>query len=263
MSRHDDLELELQAMGASEVPGPDAAFLDALEQRLLTADAVRTVVPPSPARPSSVVVPFARPRRKLAGAGVVAAAVAFAGVAAAAGAVVITRPFDDDPPTSPVVTSTAPPASSTTVETTTTVEPATSVGPVTAPPTLPPTTVPVTVPPTVPPTVPRATAPPTTLPATPTTEVKVAPTMTIECFRSGDRVQCRWSAGPDGTASYVVLRSTPDNPNGTAVTVGPGDLTWIDPTIPTLGSSVGYLVHALDVNGKSLAHTPLFKFTCC
>lgn len=259
MSRHDDLELELQAMGAAEVPGPDAAFLDALEQRLLTADTARpTVLPPA------VVVPFARPRRTLAGAGVVAAAVAFAGVAVAAGAVVITRPFDDDPPATTVVTTTVPPATSTSVVTTTSTEPATSVEPVTAPPTLPPTTVPVTVPPTVAPTVPRTTAPPTTVAATTTTEVKVAPTMSLECLRPGDRVQCHWSAGPDGTASYVILRSTPDNPNGTAFTVGPGDLLWTDPTIPTVvGGKVGYLVHALDVNGKSLARTPLFTYTCC
>lgn len=253
MSRHDDLELELQTMGTAEVPAPDAAFLDALEQRILAADTTPTTV-----LPAAVVVPFARPRRKLAGAGVVAAAVAFAGVAAAAGAVVITRPFDDDPPATTVVTSTVP-STTTTVAPTTTVVATTE--PATAPPTEPPTTVPATVPPTVAPTVPRTTTPPTA-PATTTTEVKVPPSMTMECFVDAGKIRCRWSAGPDGTASYVILRSTLDPPSNTAIPVGPGDLTWVDPESP-VGVTVGYLVHALDAAGKSLAHTPLVKATCC
>jgi hypothetical protein len=93
----------------------------------------------------------------------------------------------------------------------------------------------------------------------PTTEVKVAATMTLSCAAiAGPAVQCTWSEGPAGTGHYDVLRS-----DGRAFVNIEHTLTWVD-TAPPAGT-VSYLVHAMSYNPNpvSLAHSGSSSVNCC
>jgi hypothetical protein len=232
-----DIEHALRASASAPTPVPDRGFVDGLERRLASGPMAGNVLP------------FARRARKFSAGVVVAGSLAFAGVAAAAG-IAVTHPFEHDAAPLPSTTSTT-----IAVETT---EPTTTL-PVTEPATVP-VTVPVTVPRTEPPTVPP-TEPPTTVhhePA-PTTEVKIAATMTLSCtVIAGPAVQCTWSEGPTGTGHYNVLRS-----DGRAFLNIEHTLTWVD-TAPPAGP-VSYLVHAMSYNPNSvsLAHSGSSAVTCC
>jgi hypothetical protein len=106
-----------------------------------------------------------------------------------------------------------------------------------------------------------AAEPPTTVhhePA-PTTEVKVAATMTLSCVAlAGPAVQCTWTEGPAGTGHYDVLRS-----DGRAFANIEHTLTWTDTAPPT--GAVSYLVHAMSYNPNpvSLAHSGSASVNCC
>ena len=103
MNNRDELEAALQANAAMEVPAPDPAFLDALEQRLRSAGSAR-------------VVPLTRRARRL-GATTLVVTLVLTGAAAAAG-LVLTDPFGDDDDTPGAAATTS--AAATTLEAVTT-----------------------------------------------------------------------------------------------------------------------------------------------
>lgn len=175
MTERSDIENALRASAAAPTPVPDADFVDALERRLTLSAG------------GGNVVPFAKRARRASAGVVIGATVAFAGVAAAAG-IAVTHPFRDDKPG---------PASTV----------ATTVEPTTGPTTLPlvpttltlPVSVPVTLPGSIPVTLPPVTLPvtlPVSGPATPTTEIHVAATMSLTCAPTGTSIRCTWTAGP-------------------------------------------------------------------
>jgi len=233
-----DIEHALRASASAPTPVPDRGFVDGLERKLASGPLAGNVLP------------FARRARKFSAGVVVAGSLAFAGVAAAAG-IAVTHPFEHDAAPAPSSTSTTVVVEST--------EPTTTV-PVTEPATLP-----ATVPHAEPVTLPPATLPPAEPPTTvhhepaPTTEVKVAATMTMSCVViAGPAVQCTWSEGPTGTGHYNVLRS-----DGHAFVNIEHTLTWVD-TAPPVGP-VSYLVHAMSFNPNSvsLAHSGSSAVNCC
>jgi len=242
MNSREELEAALRESGAAPAPAPDPAFVASLERRLVAG--------------RTNVVPLARRARRMSATAIVVTSVVFAGAAAAAAGIVATHPFRDTPPaTTDQPTTSADGATTTEVATTTSV-------PVVLPPTVAPTVTPTvapTLPPTLPPTV-APTAPPTTAP--PTTEVHTAPVMTITCSSDGTAVQCSWTAGPAGTAKYLVLRSQPSAGQGRAYTVDAGTTTWTDP-LGTPGTTATYLVHAFDANGVDLGHSNAVSVGCC
>jgi hypothetical protein len=236
-----DVEHALRASASAPTPIPDRAFVDGLERRLASGPMAGNVLP------------FARRARRLSAGVVIAGSLAFAGVAAAAG-IAVTHPFEHDAAPAPATTSTTIAIVHT--------EPSTTVAPTEQP------TVPATVPATVPvPTVhlEPVTVPPVEPPTTvhheppPTTEVKVAATMTLSCVAiAGPAVQCTWGEGPAGTGHYDLLRS-----DGRAFVNIEHTLTWTD-TAPPAGP-VSYLVHAMSFNPNSvsLAHSGSVSVNCC
>jgi hypothetical protein len=86
--------------------------------------------------------------------------------------------------------------------------------------------------------------------------VQTPATITLECRVDGAAIRCNWSAGPDGTHHYRVLR-------GEAGSTGPGRVwdsipagttVWFDPSaLP--GGTFLYVVQALDAGGAVLAHS--------
>ena len=252
---NDDALLDLlRRSAATPDEVPDAAFVDALEQRLLAGPAHATVVP------------LTQRRRRLGRSGAIAviAMVSVAGAAAAAG--VVPNPFDggDAAPaaTGPETTpATIGPAVST-------AEPDTSApdgGSI--PPPAPPTSAPAsTAASTAPATSVVATstsAAPTTVGSTtpsPTTEPQVPLTMTLTCTPDGSTVNCAWSTPTAPLDHYVVLRS--GDGAGRAFTVPAGTTRWTDPmAVP--GQHYTYLVHAMDAQDHSLGHSGLVTVDCC
>jgi hypothetical protein len=233
-----DVEHALRASASAPTPIPDRAFVDGLERRLASGPMAGNVLP------------FARRARRLSAGVVVAGSLAFAGVAAAAAGIAVTHPFEHDAAPAPATTSTTIAIAHT--------DPSTSVTPTepaTLPATVPIPTVhiePVTVPPVEPPTTLHHEPPPTT-------EVKIAATMTLSCVViAGPAVQCTWSEGPAGTGHYNVLRS-----DWRAFVNIEHTLTLID-TAPPAGP-VSYLVHAMSFNPNSvsLAHSASSSVNCC
>lgn len=248
MVGRDELEAALRTQAAADVPGPDASFAEALEQRL-SAGAPGTVVP------------LARRARRVGASAVIAATVVFAGAAAAAG-VAVTRPFDDDP--APATSSSSP--TTTSVTTTTDVVSTDTTSPsITTPVTSPATSAPITTAPAVtePPTTVRVTLPPaTTAVVTTTTEVRTPATISLTCVPDAGTVRCTWTGAPTGTVQFAVLRSQPGTGPGRVYTVDAATTTWLDP-IAANGTSIGYVVHALDASGNSIGHSTLVTVTCC
>ena len=278
------LEDALRASAAVPAPTVESAFADALEQRLLTMD-------------TNNVVPFARRARRVSAATTIAITLTFVGAAAAAGIVATTRDEVRQPPrpatTIPTETSTAPIpsiSSSTTVPATTvpaatvpaTTVPATTVSVTSAPATTPvtstvaststapttaasatvaPTNVSVSAAP-LPTTAATAVAPSPTI-ATTTTEVRVPATLNITCTTDGTAVTCEWSAGPNGTVRYAVLRSQPGSGlPGRAFFVDAPTTRWVDP-MAVAGTAYTYLIHAMDGTQTSLGHSDAVAVTCC
>ncbi len=244
MAGREELEAALRGQAAVDVPGPDAAFADALEQRLL-------------AGPTPNVVPLARRARAISATAIVTATVVFAGAAAAAG-VVVARPFDDDRAPTPTTISTT----TTSAEPTTTAATVETTVPVTEPPTAPPATAPSSTPQTTaaPATVPPATAPPTTAP--PTTEVRLPATISLTCVPDAGTVRCTWAGTAAVTVWFAVIRAQPGTGRGGVLWVPAGTTTWLDP-IATSGTTIGYVVHAMDGAGNSLGHSTLVTVACC
>lgn len=150
-----------------------------------------------------------------------------------------TEPAPTTPTTSPPATTTPPPPTSTTAP-----APATTAVA---------TTVPATTPSTA---VPASTEAPTT------TEVRTPASMTLSCRPEPAGVGCTWSAGPDGTVGYVVLRGDPAGGPGRVLTPPAGATSFLD-TSAVAGSTYLYLVHASDASGTFVAHTNLVTVTCC
>ncbi len=178
-------------------------------------------------------------------------------------------PASAPPPVAPTTAAPANQATSTVAPATPTVAPAppTTAGPAPAT-TVPPPPEPTVEPaPTTPPTAPPTTAAPTTAPppavAPTTTEVTTPATMSLSCATSVDAVRCSWSAGPDGTTRYLVLRSIPGSGTpGRAFAPAPGSLTYVDTTaVP--GTTYTYLVHAFADGPQSIAHSPGVTVACC
>jgi hypothetical protein len=232
-----DVEHALRASASAPTPVPDRGFVDGLERRLASGPMAGNVLP------------FARRARRLSAGVVIAGSLAFAGVAAAAG-IAVTHPFEHDAAPAPTTTSTTIAIAPT--------EPPTSV--VTTEPATIPVVVAVSTPHSEPVTLPPV-DPPTTVhhePA-PTTEVKVAATMSLTCaVIAGPAVQCTWTEGPTGTGHYNVLRS-----DGHAFINIEHTLTWTDTAPPT--GPVSYLVHAMSFNPNSvsLGHTGSASVNCC
>jgi hypothetical protein len=281
----------LEAHGSIEPPAPNPAFVDALERRLVALDLNEPTVP-------SNVHPF---RRRLSRGAAIGVAAALVGSAAAA-AVAIVAVRHDDPPTIVTPVAPTDPAMSTTPTVTTASSPTTALPPTTVPPTtVPATTQPATTVPTVtaatvviePITVPTTevattvpettttmptttqpaiTEPPTTVavtvvvpvtePPTTSTEVHTPATLGLDCVLDTISVTCTWTAGPDGTARYVLLRSTPSETKGRVLSPEPGALSFTDSTV-VAGNTYTYLVHALDANDASLAHSAPITLACC
>jgi hypothetical protein len=228
MTGRDDLEAALRANGSVPVPEPDAAFVAALERRLVAAE-------------RSNVVPMVRRARRMGVTAVITATVVFAGAAAAAG-VAITHPFRHDAPvevsttsststtgiTAPVVVDTARPATPTSTTTTTSTTSTTT----------------------------------TSTTSTNTTEVKVPATIALSCSADGSAVHCSWTGAPAGMARYAVLRSQPGTGAGRVYFVPAGTMTWTDP-IASKGTTATYLVHALDAHDASSGHSNAVSVPCC
>jgi hypothetical protein len=243
MTGRDDLEAALRASGSVPVPEPDAAFVAALERRLVAAE-------------RSNVVPMVRRARRMGVTAVVTATVVFAGAAAAAG-VAITHPFRHDAPvevsttsststtgiTAPVVVDTAQPATTmSTTSTTSTTASTTST--------------------TTRSTTTSTTSTTTSTTSTTTTEVKVPATITLSCSADGSAVHCSWTGAPAGMARYAVLRSQPGTGAGRVYFVPKGTTTWTDP-IASKGTTATYLVHALDAHDASSGHSNAVSVPCC
>ncbi|MFM2070731.1 MAG: hypothetical protein RLZZ623_994 [Actinomycetota bacterium] len=262
MSNRDELEALLDQAASAPVPAPDPAFVEALEQRILTA---RVIVPPTPIR---------RHVTRATAVGITIAGLTFVGAAAAAGIVITANPerpkVAETVPTSTLAPTIAP-STTTGIESTSsapaivtsTVSPAPTTAPVS---TVPPPVTSVAVSTSL---VGDAAPPPVTtivptVPATPTstTEVHVAATLTLSCGLNGTAVTCTWDAGPDGTVDYMVLRSIPGSTGpGRAYFPGPQQ-TYTDATVAA-GTTYVYLVHARDAAGKSLGHSDAATVGCC
>jgi hypothetical protein len=102
--------------------------------------------------------------------------------------------------------------------------------------------------------------PPTTPPTSPPGDTFVPELGTLQCHGEGPegqrRVDCTWSAGPDGTKKYVVIRVTGDSTQGQVVyqsenlgVLGVSDVAVIH------GTSYKYMVLWLGADGKALAHS--------
>lgn len=226
MNNRDELEAALQANAAMEVPAPDPAFLDALEQRLRSAGSAR-------------VVPLTRRARRL-GATTLVVTLVLTGAAAAAG-LVLTDPFgdDDDTPGAAATTSAAATtAVASTAPTSTVEEPATTLEAVT-------------------------TTTQHVAPAPTTTEVHVPATFTVECHATGSSTQCSWGPLPAGTTKLLVLRGqyAPSGPGRVFVAdIGAG--VWTDP-MPTPGVTYSFVLRAYDASDTDLGHSPLVMVDCC
>jgi hypothetical protein len=252
MTRKDELEAALRRSAQAAAPTPDPSFVDGLEQRLLAAD-------------ESKVVPFVRRARRLSVATAAVVTFTVAGVAAAAG-IVVTHPFRDENPR---------PGSSTVHATSTlptTTLPAAEVSePTTSTPTFSVTTLPAIIEPTTvatepPTTVPNTVPPPTTSPPEPvatTTEVHTPATLSLTCAPNGATVDCNWSAAPDGTARFAVLRTQAgSSAPGRVFFVDVGLTSWTDPMAGS-GVTYTYLVHAFDGADHSLGHSDPVTVGCC
>jgi hypothetical protein len=254
MTRKDELEAALRSSAKASAPTPDRTFVDGLEQRLLTAD-------------EGKVVPFVRRARRLSIATAAAITFTVAGVAAAAG-IVVTHPFRDENPrpapstvaaTSSILPATTTPSANTSEPTSSTPAFAVTTVPSIVEPTTaatdPPTTVPVAPPP--------VTSPPDTAPVTTTTEVHTPATLTLSCVANGATVDCNWSAAPEGTARFAVLRSQVGAASpGRVFFVDVGLTTWSDP-MAEVGVTYTYLVHAFDGADQSLGHSNAVTVGCC
>lgn len=250
---NDDALLDLlRRSAATPEEVPDAAFVDALEQRLLAGPAHATVVP------------LTQRRRRLGRSGAIAviAMVSVAGAAAAAG--VVPNPFADETAAPPVTTvagttSVPPSAASSTIDTPTpsAVPPPATTVPAAS------TTVPVTtsVPTTAATTTQPATTQPGTTPPTASTEPPVPVTMTLTCTPDGSVVACAWSTPPTAPDHYVVLRSGGGGA-GRSYTVPVGTTNWTDTTaVP--GVRYTYLVHAMDAQDHSQGRSTVVSVDCC
>ena len=250
-SRDEVVEM-IERQATTATPPVDPAFVERLERRLRSLDL--TPVKAGPRRIGRFTVTA------------VIAGTLIAGAAAAAGVVTIrhatespaattattapSMPVDTVlaltipvvvPVTSPAVATIAVPASATTV----------AVPAATAP--EPPTTPePTTVPP----------APVATNPATTSTEVRVASTLTLACAATTTTINCSWDAGPEGTSHYALLRTDPTSSNGRVFTPEPGATTYVD-TLVVAGTTYTYLVHALDSTEHSVAHSDHVTVPCC
>lgn len=139
--------------------------------------------------------------------------------------------------------------------------PAPTTQPPVQPPVQPPTEAPVTVAESIAPRAPETTAP---MEATPTssTEVHTPATLGLDCTVDSSSVRCDWTPGPAGTDHYVVLRSSPAEARGRVLNPDPGTTTLIDVGVVP-ANTYTYLVHALDANGVSLAHSTPVGVACC
>ncbi len=253
------LKSSLTQAGAVPTPTVDDAFVDRLEQRLLSDDSTAPLVV------DNVIALHGRVRRAVV-IGVVAATLT--GAAAAAALIVGTgddshRIITATEPTLPgtattINTETTSTTSSLPTTTTSSVAPETTTTMATSPPTTqgnaaaPSTT-------DLSPSVPGTTSLPDTTtmpdnPASTTTEVHVPATLGISCVPDGSNVKCTWTPGPAGTDHYLVLRSRPGGVDGRALTPIAGQLTYADTQIVS-GDSFSYLIHAFDAAGHSLAHS--------
>jgi len=117
---------------------------------------------------------------------------------------------------------------------------------------------PVTTPPA---TEPQHEEPPATTPPTsPPGDSFVPELATLQCHGEGPegarRVDCTWSAGPDGTKKYVVIRVTGDSTNGQIVYQSDNlsVLAFSDFAV-VHGTGYKYMVLWLGADDKSLAHS--------
>ena len=226
MNNRDELEAALRANAAMEVPAPDPAFVDALEQRLRAGGSAR-------------VVPLARRARRF-GATTLVVTLVLTGAAAAAG-LVLTDPFggDDEAPGAGATTSAAPTTeAATTVPSTTVDETATTLAVV-------------------------ATTTQPAAPAVTTTEVHVPATISVECHATGVSTQCTWGPLPAGTTKLLVLRGqySPSGP-GRVFVADIGSGVWTDP-MPTPGVTYSFVLHAYDASDTDLGHSNLVMVDCC
>ena len=118
------------------------------------------------------------------------------------------------------------------------------------------TTAPVTTRPAEPP--PPPTAPPT-LPATTTTEVHTAATMTLTCAAqvvdARPAVVCEWSEPVGGAASYRLLRGVAGQSTGRVLTPAAGARRYVDDDAAATGTTYRYTAQALDAAGTVVAHS--------
>lgn len=243
-----ELRQNLAAHATEPAAVPDASFVDGLERRLLNLDT-------SASAGEATVLQLGRHIHRGVAIGVFAATLTGAMAAAAIVGTahetrpIVTAPSSTQPVSAATTTSTGTPTTSSPAAATIAPRAPTSVStPTTQVPSVPTTAV---------------VAPPPTLPVAPepttTTEVRLPATIALTCTPDGGTVRCNWTAGPDGTATYVLLRSRPSgvdrrvlNP-GSATTYADGGLSS--------GSTYAYLVHALNASGTSIAHSELVLVT--
>lgn len=225
MNNRDELEAALRANAAMEVPAPDPAFVDALEQRLRSAS-------------SAKVVPLARRARRF-GATTLVVTLVLTGAAAAAG-LVLTDPFgDDETPGAGATTSASATSEPSSTAPSTTVEVATTTPD------------------------PATTTPTAITSVTTTTEAHVPATISVECHATGASTQCTWGPLPAGTTKLLVLRGQ-YSPSGQGrvfvADIGAG--VWTDP-MPTPGVTYSFVLHAFDAADTDLGHSNLVMVSCC
>ena len=99
---------------------------------------------------------------------------------------------------------------------------------------------------------------PTSPPTSPPGDTQVAERAGLTCHAEGAEtarhVDCSWPQGPNGTARYVLIRSTGDHGQ---VVFQTGDLAHpsFGDTSVVHGTAYGFMVLWLDANGHSLAHS--------
>jgi hypothetical protein len=231
-----------------QAPPVDPVFAEQLERRLRNLDL------------------GAAPRRRRLGRGAstgVIAALLVAGVAAAAAGVATLQKTDEPATTtSLVLVTTTTAAPTTTPAMSTTIVEITSTSAAAVVPTPPPVLAPgpaTTVAESTTTITPETT---TMVVATTSTEVRTPATLALSCQTDGATVTCTWSAGPDGTTHYALLRSEGPGTNGRAFVVDASTTSYVDVSaIP--GTTYSYLVHALDAGEQSLGHSDHVDVPCC